>query len=82
MGGVASERRRYFRWRRSELWRHPHHAQQHHLGQCSTIPSIADGNGGGVANSGTLTMTNSTISGNSAYLRRRCGELRHPHRDQ
>ena len=36
-----------------------------------------------VANFGTLTLTNSTISGNTGYVRRwRRGELRHPHPDQ
>ena len=44
-----------------ELRRHPHRAQQHHLGQCAPATTA----GGGVANyGGTLTVTNSTISGN------------------
>ena len=37
-----------------------------------------------MSNSGTLTVTNSTISGNTAYGYVGGGvcELRHPHRDQ
>ena len=55
-GNSASDRRR----RRGESLRHPHPDPQHHLRQ------FRQRLGGGVANNGTLTLTHSTISGNSA----------------
>ena len=47
--------------------------------------SIASGDGGGIYNSGTLTVSNSTFSGNSATLRRHGGGIynrRHADREQ
>ena len=55
----------------SEL-RHPHRDQQHHLGQFRRY----DG-GGVVNNGGTVTVTNSTISGNTRRSSTAACELRH-----